>query len=82
MIKISIFKYKCIAMKTLRKNIDLNSKTVAILQIEATLNDHGALKPFLEKLLTDYAARCVKQRPAMYKTLVDDKLKKRAKLKN
>lgn len=63
-------------MKTLRKNIDLDSQTVAILQIEATLNDHGALKPFLEKVLIDYAARCLKQRPAVYKSIVESKVKK------
>lgn len=61
-------------MKILRKNVDLDSKTVAILQIEATLNDHGALKPFLEKLLTDYASRCLKQRPSVYKALIESKL--------
>lgn len=66
-------------MKKLRKNIDLDSKTVAILQIEATLNEHGALKPFLEKLLIDHAARCLKQRPSVYKAILEKKAQKSKK---
>lgn len=64
-------------MKTLRKNIDLDSQTVAILQIEATLKGHGSLKPFLESLLREYSLKCLKSRPGVYKTIVAKKITKR-----
>ncbi len=44
-------------MKILRKNIDLNSETVAVLQIEATLKGHGSLKPFLEEIINSYGQK-------------------------
>jgi hypothetical protein len=62
-------------MKTLRKNIDLDNQTIAILQIEATLKGHGSLKPFLESLLKDYSNKCLKSRPSVYKTILANKLK-------
>lgn len=61
-------------MKMLRKNIDLDTKTIAILQIEATLKGHGSLKPFLESLLKDYSTKCLKSRPAVYKSILANKL--------
>lgn len=63
-------------MKTLRKNIDLDSDTVAILLIEGTLKGLGSLKPFLEGILKDYAKKCLQSRPGVYKSIVDKKAKK------
>ncbi|MFZ6009480.1 MAG: hypothetical protein ACOYXT_03960 [Bacteroidota bacterium] len=63
-------------MKTLRKNVDLDTRTIAVLQIEATLNGYGALKPYLENLLEEKAKRCVKEKPTIYKTLVNASQKK------
>lgn len=60
-------------MKTLRKNIDLESNTVAILQIEATLNGHGTLKPYLEEIIKKAAFQATKSRPDVYKKLLDTK---------
>ncbi|HEV8511985.1 MAG TPA: hypothetical protein VGQ59_01845 [Cyclobacteriaceae bacterium] len=68
-------------MKTLRKNVDLTSDTVAILQIEATLNQFGTLKPFLESLLENHAAKCRKARPKVYEALVEKKVQKMTKTK-
>jgi len=67
---ISRFRYKIVDMKMLRKNIDLDSKTVAILQIEASLAGYGTLKPYLEYLLDEKAKRSVKDRPSVYKSLM------------
>jgi len=64
-------------VKTLRKNIDVDAQTVAILQIEATLKGHGSLKPFLEFLLKEYSLKCLKSRPGVYKTIIAKKVSKR-----
>lgn len=72
-VKISIFKYKCIDVKTLRKNIDLDNETVVILQIEATLKGYGSLKPFIEGLVKDFAKKCKKSRPGVYNKIVERK---------
>lgn len=61
-------------MKTLRKNIDLDNETVAILQIEATLKGYGSLKPFIESLVKDYAKKCKKNRPTVYNKIVEQKV--------
>ncbi len=63
-------------MKVLRKNIDLSTDTVAILQIESTLAGYGSLKPFLEKIINDFAAKSAKGRPEVYKNVVVQKAKK------
>jgi hypothetical protein len=63
-------------MKMLRKNIDLTNETVAILQIEATLAGFGSLKPFLEKIVSDFAAKCSKGRPGVYGKVVSQKTMK------
>ena len=60
-------------MKTLRKNIDLSNETIAILQIEATLNGFGSLKPFLEKIVYDFAAKSSKGRPEVYSKVLSKK---------
>lgn len=60
-------------MKTLRKNIDLDNETIAILQIEATLKGHGSLKPFIESLIKDFAKKCKKNRPAIYNKIVEQR---------
>jgi len=54
-------------MKKLRKNIDLPLETIAILQVEATLQGHGSLKPFIEKVLVDFATECAKSSPVSVK---------------
>jgi hypothetical protein len=61
-------------MKTLRKNIDLDTATVAILQIEATLKGYGSLKPFIEKIVVDFAAKSSRERPDIYKKVVERKM--------
>ncbi|GHN02567.1 hypothetical protein WSM22_40560 [Cytophagales bacterium WSM2-2] len=66
-------------MKTFRKNVDLNSDTVAILQIEATLSQFGTLKPFLESLLENHAAKCKKAKPKVYEALIEKKVQKMSK---
>lgn len=66
-------------MKMLRKNIDLSSETVAILQIEATLSGFGSLKPFLEKIVNDFATKCSKGRPEVYRKILDRKIAKSLK---
>lgn len=58
-------------MKTLRKNIDLDTGTIAILQIEATLSGYGTLKPFLEKIIADYCSKAKKSRQDFYLRLLD-----------
>jgi hypothetical protein len=63
-------------MKTLRKNIDLANNTIAILQIESTLAGYGSLKPFLEKIINDFAAKSAKGKPEVYKNVVNQKAKK------
>ncbi|HEV8511937.1 MAG TPA: hypothetical protein VGQ59_01590 [Cyclobacteriaceae bacterium] len=63
-------------MKTFRKNLDLTSDTVAILQIEATLSQFGTLKPFLESLLEAHAAKCRKARPKVYEAIIEKKVMK------
>ena len=63
-------------MKKLRKNIDLSTESVAILQIEATLNGFGSLKPFLEKIINDFAVKSSKGRPEVYKKVISQKLVK------
>ena len=63
-------------MKTLRKNIDLSNETVAILQIEATLSGFGSLKPFLEKIVGDFAVKSTKGRPEVYKKVLSQKVGK------
>jgi len=63
-------------MKTLRKNIDLSNETVAILQIEATLSGFGSLKPFLEKIVRDFAAKSTKGRPDVYRKILSQKVVK------
>ena len=63
----------------LRKNIDLSNDTVAVLQIEATLNGFGTLKPFLESLLTAHASKCLKARPKVYEAIVQKKVQKLVK---
>ncbi|MCA6380490.1 MAG: hypothetical protein IM574_01570 [Cytophagales bacterium] len=60
-------------MKTLRKNIDLSNETIAILQIEATLSSFGSLKPFLEKIVNDFAAKSSKGRPEVYSKVLSTK---------
>jgi len=60
-------------MRTLRKNIDLSNETIAILQIEATLSDFGSLKPFLEKIVNDFAAKSSKGRPEVYSKVLSKK---------
>jgi hypothetical protein len=60
-------------MKTLRKNIDLSNETIAILQIEATLSSFGSLKPFLEKIVNDFAAKSSKGRPEGYSKVLSTK---------
>lgn len=60
-------------MKTLRKNIDLSNETIAILQIEATLSSFGSLKPFLEKIVNDFAAKSSKGRPEIYSNVLSKK---------
>ena len=66
-------------MKTLRKNVDLKTETVAILQIEATLNDFGTLKPYLESILQSHAAKCIKARPKTYEAIVQRRVQKMTK---
>ncbi|HMV09294.1 MAG TPA: hypothetical protein PKL56_16840 [Cyclobacteriaceae bacterium] len=61
-------------MKTLRKNIDLDNETIAILQIEATLKGYGSLKPFIESLINDFAKKCKKNRPTVYKQIAEQKV--------
>lgn len=56
-------------MKKLRKNVDLASQDVAVLQIEASLNGYGTVKPFLEKILVEAAQKAVKSRPEVYRKL-------------
>jgi hypothetical protein len=68
-------------MKTFRKNVDLTSDTVAILQIEATLSQFGTLKPFLESLLESHAAKCRKARPKVYEAIIERKVQKLIKPK-
>ncbi len=63
-------------MKTLRKNIDITNDIVAILQIEGTLNGYGTLKPFLEKIVNDYAAKSRKSRSDVYEKLLGQKILK------
>lgn len=63
-------------MKTLRKNIDLSNETVAILQIEATLSGFGSLKPFLEKIVKDFAAKSSKGKPEVYRKVLSRKIVK------
>ncbi len=62
-------------MKTLRKNVDLDIETVAILMIESTLNGFGTLKPFLESILEGHAAKCRKARPKVYEAILEKKIK-------
>lgn len=57
-------------MKTLRKNVDLSSDTIAVLQIEATLKGFGSLKPFLESILNDFAVKSAKSKPKVYEAIV------------
>lgn len=66
-------------MKTFRKNVDLTSDTVAILQIEATLSNFGTLKPFLESLLENHAAKCRKAKPKVYEAIIEKKVQKMAR---
>ncbi len=49
------------ATKMLIKNIDLDNQTVLVLQMEATRAGYGTLKPFLEQILKDRAARVEKE---------------------
>lgn len=60
-------------MKLHRKNIDLDSTTIAVLQIEGTMKDYSTLKPFLEALITKYAQKCIKSRPNVYKGIIERK---------
>jgi hypothetical protein len=69
-------------MKTLRKNIDLDNETIAILQIEATLKGYGSLKPFLEGTLSTFAQKCKKLRPGVYGKIIENRLKKKGKTSN
>jgi len=62
-------------MKTFRKNIDLDSRTVAILQIEGSLKGYGTLKPFIESIVREYAAKAIKSRPGVYNALIGEKNK-------
>lgn len=62
-------------MKTLRKNIDLDSKTITILQIEGNLKGYGTLKPFIESIIVEYAKKALKSRPGLYNTLIYEKAK-------
>jgi len=63
-------------MKTLRRNVDLKTETIAVLQIEATLNDFGTLKPYLESILKAHAAKCIKARPKTYEAIVQKQVQK------
>lgn len=63
-------------MKMLRKNIDLTAETVAILQIEGTLKGYGSLKPFLESIVKDFAAKAAKSKPKVYGAVIEKKIKK------
>jgi hypothetical protein len=63
-------------MKTLRKNVDLPSETVAVLQIEATLKGFGSLKPFLESILKDFATKSARSKPKVYEAIVVTKVQK------
>lgn len=69
-------------MKTLRRNVDLKTQTIAILQIEATLNDFGTLKPYLESLLEAHAAKCIRAKPKTYEAIIEKKAQKMAKTTN
>lgn len=69
-------------MKTLRKNIDLDNETIAILQIEATLKGYGSLKSFLEDALRTFAKKCKKLRPGVYGKIIESNLKNRRKASN
>lgn len=69
-------------MKTLRKNVDLTTETIVILQIEATMKGHGALKPFLEQILRDFAKKCLKARPKAYQALIERKAEKQGNKTN
>jgi hypothetical protein len=60
-------------MKTLRKNVDLSSGDIAILQIEATLKGYGSLKPFLELVLHETAQKSLKAKPNIYKVFFEKK---------
>ncbi len=64
-------------MKTLRKNIDLSNETVAILQIEATLSGFGSLKPFLEKIVRDFATKSSRDKPEVYQKMLSQRIIKR-----
>lgn len=57
-------------MKTLRKNVDLDIETVAILQIEATIHGFGTLKPFLEKVLNENAKKASRSKPKLYSQII------------
>jgi len=61
-------------MKMLRKNVDLPTETIAVLQIEATLSGFGSLKPFLEKILKDFATKSSKGRPEVYAKVLNQKM--------
>ncbi len=63
-------------MKILRKNVDLDIQTIAVLQIEATLKGHGSLKPYLEELLKEVAAKAAKGKPKVYASIVKKKVEK------
>lgn len=56
-------------MKKLRKNIDLDNQTILVLQMEATANGYGTLKPFLEYVLQERASKAMKDHAAFYSRL-------------
>jgi hypothetical protein len=66
-------------MKILRKNVDLDIETIAILQIEATIHGFGALKPYLEKILNDTAKKLAKGKPKLYSQIISKKLAESSK---
>ncbi len=66
-------------MKVLRKNVDLDIQTIAVLQIEATLKGHGSLKPYLEELLIEVATKAAKGKPNVYASIVKKRAEKISK---
>lgn len=62
-------------MSKLRKNVDLESLTIAVLQVEGTMQSFGSLKPFLEKILNDVAQKAIKDKPEVYRPLLASKSK-------
>lgn len=66
-------------MKVLRKNIDLDQNTILVLQMEATAHGHGSLKPFLEEILNDRAARAIKANAKFYARVINASVESKPK---